>query len=98
MCQPVMAALGLALGQFLESLGIEAEMMLGHSLGEFAAAAAGGLLSESQTLQFVAKRGKLMAELNLDDRGAMAASMASRDDTQAVIDNIERLSLVRRQP
>lgn len=88
-CQPVMAALGLALGQFLESLGLQAEVTLGHSLGEFAAAAAGGLLSESQTLQFVAKRGKLMAELKLEDFGAMAASMAGRDETEAVIANIE---------
>ncbi|MBT6435670.1 MAG: aminotransferase class I/II-fold pyridoxal phosphate-dependent enzyme [Deltaproteobacteria bacterium] len=88
-CQPTMAALGLALGQFLESLGIDAEITLGHSLGEFVAAASGGILSESQTLQFVAKRGKLMAELELNDFGAMAASMAGRSETEAVIAKID---------
>lgn len=92
-CQPAMAALGLALGSFLESLGVPCHATLGHSLGEFAAAAAGGILDEEEAVRFVAKRGKLMAELELDDFGAMAASMAGRVDTEKVIAQIEGVQI-----
>src|SRR5207302_761628 len=44
-CQPVMAALGLALHALLERMGVKADVALGHSLGEFAACAAAGMLS-----------------------------------------------------
>src|SRR5436190_11860467 len=39
-CQPAMAAVGLALHGLLEKLGVRGDVTLGHSLGEFAAAAA----------------------------------------------------------
>ncbi|HEY3447255.1 MAG TPA: aminotransferase class I/II-fold pyridoxal phosphate-dependent enzyme [Myxococcales bacterium] len=75
-CQPVMAALGLALHEFLLDLGIEPAVCVGHSLGEFVAAAAGGLWTAEDSLKFVAERGRLMAALNLPDPGAMAAVRA----------------------
>jgi 8-amino-7-oxononanoate synthase len=81
-CQPVMAAVGLALAAFLKELGIEPDVTLGHSLGEFAAAAAGGMLSDEDAVQFVARRGRLMADLDVGDFGAMAAVMAGADEVQ----------------
>ncbi|MGC4113239.1 MAG: aminotransferase class I/II-fold pyridoxal phosphate-dependent enzyme [Myxococcales bacterium] len=75
-CQPVMAALGLALHEYLLDLGIEPAMCIGHSLGEFVAAAAGGLWTPEDALKFVAERGRLMAALNLPDPGSMAAVRA----------------------
>jgi 8-amino-7-oxononanoate synthase len=75
-CQPVMAALGLALTDFLKELGIEPAVCAGHSLGEFVAASAGGILTAEEALQFVAERGRLMAALQLPDPGAMAAVRA----------------------
>ncbi|MBI5548381.1 MAG: type I polyketide synthase, partial [Deltaproteobacteria bacterium] len=75
-CQPVMAALGLALASFLEDLGVKPAMCAGHSLGEFVAAGAGGLLDPQAALRFVAERGRLMAALALPDPGAMAAVKA----------------------
>lgn len=54
-CQPVMAALGIALGGFLKELGIEPSVCLGHSLGEFAAMAVSGMISGQEAVRFVAR-------------------------------------------
>ena len=77
-CQPVLAALGLALSDFLRSLGVSAAISLGHSLGEFVAAADGGLLESHDAMTLVAERGRVMRSLTLDDPGAMAAIAADR--------------------
>lgn len=97
-CQPVMAALGLALAAWLrEEFGITPDVSLGHSLGEFAAAANGGILIDEEAVRFVARRGRLMAELELDDFGSMAAVRADAgrvaktiEGTGAVVANINR--------
>src|SRR5256886_2075451 len=75
-CQPAMAAVGLALHALLEKLGVRGDVTLGHSLGEFAAAAAGGILSAEDAVRLVAKRGLAMADLRLPDPGAMASAAA----------------------
>ncbi len=77
-CQPVMAALGLALSELLKELNVVPAVVLGHSLGEFAAAAAGGMVSPTEAVNLVAKRGSLMASLPLADPGAMLAVMGER--------------------
>lgn len=82
-CQPVMAAVGLALAAFLRELGVDPDVCLGHSLGEFAAAAAGGMMSDEDAVRFVAERGRLMAALDVDDFGAMAAVMAAPAKVEA---------------
>ncbi len=77
-CQPAMAALGLAMFGFAEQLGVAATAFVGHSLGEFVALAAGGALSPRDALRFVARRGRIMADLPLADRGAMSAVQGDR--------------------
>ena len=76
-CQPVMAALGIALADLATSLGLKPSVMIGHSLGEFAALAAGGVLRAEDTVQFVADRGRSMSQL-AGDPGAMAAVATDR--------------------
>jgi 8-amino-7-oxononanoate synthase len=76
-CQPAMVAVGLALQSLLEKLGVRGEIALGHSLGEFAAAAAAGVLRPEDAVRLVAKRGLAMADLRLPDPGAMASAAAA---------------------
>jgi acyl transferase domain-containing protein/7-keto-8-aminopelargonate synthetase-like enzyme len=84
-CQPAMAALSLAVAEQLEALGVHPQVTLGHSLGEFAAAAAAGLLPSKEAVRFVAQRGQLMKGLALADPGAMLAVMAEREQVEPLL-------------
>jgi 8-amino-7-oxononanoate synthase len=77
-CQPAMAALGIATGELLASFGLKPDVALGHSLGEFAAAAIGGMLDAKDAVKLVSRRGERMNALGLKDNGAMLAVMADR--------------------
>jgi acyl transferase domain-containing protein len=82
-CQP--AALGLALQGLLEKLGIRGDVAVGHSVGEFAAAAAAGMLGAESAIRLVARRGLAMADLPLADPGAMASVTASSREVAAAL-------------
>ncbi len=84
-CQPVMAALGLALSEFLKELNVVPAMVLGHSLGEFAASAAAEMITPEVAVRLVAQRGQLMADLPLEDAGAMIAVMAERSAVEQLL-------------
>ncbi|MGF1511223.1 MAG: aminotransferase class I/II-fold pyridoxal phosphate-dependent enzyme [Myxococcota bacterium] len=86
-CQPAMAALSMALTDFLNHLGVRADVSLGHSLGEFCALAEAGALTRESAVRAVAERGRAMAELHLDDPGAMAAVMAEVEVVRDVVDD-----------
>ena len=88
-CQPAMAAVGLALQALLVELGVRADVTLGHSLGEFAAAAAAGVLSDEECVRLVARRGLAMVALQLPDAGAMASAAAGRDEVAAAVAGLE---------
>ncbi len=88
-CQPAMAAVGLALHVLLEKLGVRADVALGHSLGEFAAAAAAGVLTAEDAVRLVARRGLAMVDLHLPDAGAMASAAADPEEVAAALRGID---------
>ncbi|CAM9830850.1 unnamed protein product, partial [Chrysoparadoxa australica] len=47
----------------LDSLGVKADLSLGHSVGEFALAAFNGVMSLEKAMKLIGKRGELMASL-----------------------------------
>src|SRR5262249_44035473 len=77
-CQPVMAAMGMAVAEFAGELGVRPDVVLGHSLGEIAAAGFAGLLAAPDAMALVAERGRIIRDLPLEDAGAMAAIAAER--------------------
>ena len=84
--QPAIYALECALTALWASLGIRPEVVVGHSLGELAAAQAAGILSLDDGLRFAAARGALIGALPGD--GAMAAVFAPADRvTRAVTEH-----------
>lgn len=71
--QPALFALSLALVDAAGELGISAALLAGHSLGEYTAAVAAGALPLEDGMRLVAKRGRLMAEIQSTTPGTMAA-------------------------
>jgi malonyl CoA-acyl carrier protein transacylase len=71
--QPAVLTVDIAITRLLASYGIVPDMVMGHSLGEYAALVAAGALSFDDALHAVSARGKEMARVSVADNGAMAA-------------------------
>ncbi|MFF0491933.1 thioester reductase domain-containing protein [Nocardia sp. NPDC004068] len=69
--QPALYALAVALGQWWRSVGVEPDLVVGHSVGAYAAAALAGVFTVAEGAELIAARAAAMAELT--DDGAMAA-------------------------
>lgn len=61
--QPLIFLIEYALAKLIMSYGITPSYMIGHSIGEYAAACISGLFTFEQALKLVVKRGELMGEL-----------------------------------
>ncbi|QEG38969.1 Phthiocerol synthesis polyketide synthase type I PpsE [Roseimaritima ulvae] len=61
--QPALFMVSYALGRWWQSLGVTPGRLIGHSVGEFAAAAIAGVMSMSDAARLVALRGRLMQSL-----------------------------------
>ncbi len=71
--QPAVTALNLALYNALQRAGVQPAYVAGHSLGEYSALYAAGVLSEADTLKAVTARGRLMHREAQKHPGTMAA-------------------------
>ncbi|WP_423395908.1 amino acid adenylation domain-containing protein [Burkholderia sp. LMG 21824] len=69
--QPALFSLQYALTTLLASFGVVPDAVMGHSVGEYAAAGAAGVFSPEDGLRLIAERGRLMQALPRD--GEMAA-------------------------
>ncbi|MBW4644887.1 MAG: aminotransferase class III-fold pyridoxal phosphate-dependent enzyme [Goleter apudmare HA4340-LM2] len=81
--QPALFALEYALAQLWQSWGIVPAVVMGHSLGEYAAACIAGAFSLEAGLELIAQRGRLIEDLH--QTGKMAVIFASQERVAAAI-------------
>jgi len=75
--QPALFALEYALAELWASWGVKPDIVLGHSVGEYAAACVAGVMSLEDGLKLIAERARLMQSVK--QHGKMAVVFASRE-------------------
>ena len=81
--QPCLFALEYALSELWKSYGIKPSAVMGHSVGEYAAACVAGVFSLEDGLKLIAHRARLMQAL--PGAGGMAAVKADEESVLAVL-------------
>jgi len=78
--QPALVATSLAVLAAIRARGIEPDVVVGHSVGEFAALAAAEALSDEVAIGLVRERGLAMADAARQHPGSMAAILGLEDE------------------
>ncbi len=89
--QPAIFALQYALSRLWASWGVTPSVMVGHSVGELAAACIGGVFTLEDALHIIVARGRLMQELPI---GAMTAILADEAAVTPLLDAQTSLAAV----
>lgn len=72
LCQPALMVTQLAVACQLRAAGISPDVVLGHSVGEFSAAAVAGVLAPEDAVYFAARRGEAIANTDIPEGGMLA--------------------------
>jgi [acyl-carrier-protein] S-malonyltransferase len=83
--QPALLTVSVALMEALEGCGLKPDYVAGHSLGEYSALVAAGVLSFEDAVRTVRARGQFMEQAVPSGQGAMAAVLGAERDTLAAL-------------
>ena len=87
-CQPAMVASDIAIMRLLDKHGVIPDMVMGHSLGEWAAAVGAGMVTFAEALVAVSARARAMASVSIGDKGKMASVMGPTDEIVRLLPEI----------
>ncbi|KQH77426.1 polyketide synthase [Mycobacterium gordonae] len=89
--QPALFAIEMGLARLWQSWGIEPDVVLGHSVGQYAAACVAGVFSLEDGARLIAQRGRVFG--NLPDGGRMVAMFADPKQVEDIADKFPRVSV-----
>ena len=87
--QPAVMAIDFALTRLLAAYGIQPDMTMGHSLGEYGALVAAGAMPFKDALEAVSARGRGMTQVSMGDNGRMAAVFAPLGEIERVLKAVD---------
>ena len=89
--QPALFAIEMGLARLWQSWGIEPDVVLGHSVGQYAAACVAGVFSLEDGARLMAERGRLFG--NLPEGGRMVAVFAEAQQVERLADEFPQISV-----
>src|SRR3990172_8791788 len=92
--QPAMLTANVAMLRLMNKFGYSPDMVIGHSLGEYAALVAAGVLTFAEALQIVSARASEMKKVSMDDNGGMAAVSPPLDRVENVLNSLTEYAVI----
>jgi len=93
--QPAIYTVSAMVNAVLAENGLQPAAAAGHSLGEYSALHAAGVLSFADGLKLVRRRGELMDQADPEGKGTMAAVIGLADeDVEAVLEEVDGIVTV----
>ncbi len=89
--QPALFAVEYSLARMWMAYGVEPACMIGHSVGEYAAACIAGVFEPEDAMRLITARGELMH--GLAERGKMAAVFAGRERVRRLLGSRTRVAV-----
>ena len=86
--QPAVIASDIAMTRLLAAYGIQPDMTMGHSVGEYGALVASGALPFEDAMEAVSARGREMSRVSLEDKGLMVAVFAPREEIERILKTV----------
>ena len=93
--QPALTVVNLICWQAVRKAGIEADYFAGHSLGEYSALCASGILTAEDTLKLVSDRGRLSEREGRKNPGGMQAVLGmTLEEVEAILADLPETDMV----
>ena len=89
--QPALFAVEMGLARLWQSWGLEPDVVLGHSVGQYSAACVAGVFELADGARLMAERGRLFA--SLPPGGRMVAAFTAPERVEALTDEFPTLSV-----